>query len=70
MSCMMEEYLKVFVSPKREKALQLFVILPLPLPSFFFRKFLYFIAKFRTMIVLKDSLNLCKFVPYKLGTFS
>ena len=45
MSCMMEERRKVFDSPKREEAIQLLVILPLPRSPFFFRKFLYFTAK-------------------------
>ena len=39
-------------------------------PSSFFESFFISQPKFRTMIVLKDSLNLCKFVPYKIGTFS
>ena len=45
MSYMMEENIKVFVSPKREEAIQLLVILPLALSPFFFRKFLYVTAK-------------------------
>ena len=45
MSCMMEENIKVFVSPEREEAIQLLVILPFQLSPLFFRKFLYFTAK-------------------------
>ena len=49
---------KVFVSPKRKEAIQLLVILPLPLSPFFFRKFCISTPKFKSMIVHKDSLNL------------
>ena len=39
-------------------------------PSSFLENFFISQPKFRTMIVLKDSLNHCKFLPYKIGTFS
>ena len=45
MSCMMKENRKVFASPKKEEAIKLLVILPLPLSPFFFKKFLNFKAK-------------------------
>ena len=45
MSCMMEENIKFFVSPKTEEAIQLLVILPLPVSPIFFRKFFNFTAK-------------------------
>ena len=45
MSCMMEENIKVFLSPKMREAIQLLAILSIPLSSFFFKKFLYFTTK-------------------------
>ena len=70
MSWMMEENIKVFVFPKREEAIQFLVISLFHSPLSFLERFQISQPKFRSMIVLQDSLNFCKFVPYKLGTFS